>query len=527
MSARSRAATWTLRLALTGLVALGTGCSNGGPEPADTNVIVIVVDTLRADYVHGGHGTSTPALDALAADGVPFDLAFAHAPMTLPAHTAFFSSRYPHISGTEVNGHPVDSNLPLLSAWLREAGYYTAGVVSIGTLKPSTRGAGLGRGFAHYDDETQDLPRAHDAQQRLAPVLAELPQQEPFFLFAHYSDPHTPYNAHGTSSCEIDVLLDGRTLERIDVADMQTWRHEAELEPGGHRLEFVSVTPTPDDPESDLQRFTIPRLGLTLDQKELPFSIEGSAKRTNRLALVFDNDSTSTATLAADLWIHETTKKEDRRERYRFEVEYVDRAIGDLITALKRLGLYEDSLIVFTSDHGEGLGDHDHPGHVRYLYDEAIRVPLIVKLPRDHPAEERLRTAGRALARHIDVVPTVLDVVGVRPLPGQMGSSLLQDEERVHFAETRENEAPQDLVAFRSERHKLIYRVRERQFEMYDLLEDPGELNDVFASQGDRLAPWQAQLQRMGSRSRVLEAGELDAETRANLEALGYLGGDE
>ena len=513
------------RRLLASIAVAGAAACAGEREPP--NVIVVVVDTLRADYVHGGHGVRTPALDGLAADGVAFELAFAHAPMTLPAHTALFSSRYPHVSGTEVNGHPVDAALPLFAEWLRAAGYHTAGVVSIGTLKPRRDGDGLARGFAHYDDRTQDLPRAHDAHARLLPVVRELPRRAPFFLFAHYSDPHTPYNAHGTASCEVELRLDDVALERLDVADMQSLERELSVAPGEHRLEVVARTPATDDPERAWRAFGAPRIELRQAGEPLPFRVEGSAKRSEHLALVFENATASEQRIVVDLWIHDAPRKEEREPRYRLEVEYVDRSIGELVAELKRLDLYDDSLIVFTSDHGEGLGDHGHPGHVRYLYDEAIRVPLIVKLPRDHPATPRLHAARTRIARHVDVVPTILELLGLEPLPGQMGRSLFDEREHVHFAETRENEAPQDLVALRDERYKLIYRVRDDAFEMYDLERDPGELQDVFDELGDARASWQSQLRQMGARHRVLELGELDPETQAMLEALGYVGDGE
>ena len=119
------------------------GCSRAAPgEGAEQgNLVVIVVDTLRADF----GGAKTPHIDQLGRDGIAFDLAFRHAPITLPAHTALFSSRHPFLTGVTNNGQPVPRQVPVLSEWLAAHGYRTAAAVSLASLWPVSAGRGVDR----------------------------------------------------------------------------------------------------------------------------------------------------------------------------------------------------------------------------------------------------------------------------------------------------------------------------------------------------------------------------------------------
>ena len=95
---------------------------------------------------------------------------------------------------------------------------------------------------------------------------------------------------------------------------------------------------------------------------------------------------------------------------YDGEIAYSDEIVGRLIEFLKARGLYDRALIVFLSDHGEGLGDHGEQEHGLFLYDETIRVPLIVKLPGQAARGRRVQQP----VQHLDLVPTILDLVGAR-----------------------------------------------------------------------------------------------------------------
>ncbi|MCK4413453.1 MAG: sulfatase [Candidatus Eisenbacteria sp.] len=184
-----------LRLLCTILLVLAWSCGDGERRPR--NVVLITIDTLRADYVgcYGYARAHTPHLDALAAEGVRFAHAFSTINTTLASHAAMLSGLHPQAAGVPRNSFPVPPDVPLVAEQLRAAGYTTAAFVSASALHS---GMGLDRGFDLYDER---FTFEGDQEQRRAEtttraVLAWLERQppEPFFLWVHYFDPHYPYS---------------------------------------------------------------------------------------------------------------------------------------------------------------------------------------------------------------------------------------------------------------------------------------------------------------------------------------------
>jgi arylsulfatase A-like enzyme len=166
---------------------------------------------------------------------------------------------------------------------------------------------------------------------------------------------------------------------------------------------------------------------------------------------------------------------------YGYEVRYADRCVGRLLDHLRRAGLYERALIIVTGDHGEELWDHGKLGHGHALYDEILHVPLLVKLP-GLPRGQRVQLQVRLL----DVMPTVLQVAGVRYRGPLRGRSLLKalepdDEERPLLAEGVLYGGEQKCV--RTARYKVIAHGGTRRVEVYDLKADPAEKRDLGANQ--------------------------------------------
>ncbi len=167
------------------------------------NVILITIDTLRADHVGawGAGRASTPALDALAAEGVRFSHCVTQAPLTLPAHTSLLSATYPFYHRVRDNGgFRVPEKLPLLSQALKAEGYATAAFIGAYVLHGKW---GLNRGFDHYSDRfdrVRDERLKLDADKPAAEVLADAqrwlegqPDDQPLFAWIHLYDPHFPY----------------------------------------------------------------------------------------------------------------------------------------------------------------------------------------------------------------------------------------------------------------------------------------------------------------------------------------------
>jgi arylsulfatase A-like enzyme len=212
-------------------------------------------------------------------------------------------------------------------------------------------------------------------------------------------------------------------------------------------------------------------------------------------------------------------------DAYDAEIRSADRAFGRFVALLRKLGLYDDALVVVTSDHGEEFGEHGQMGwHTHTLYDELLHVPLLVKLPGD----ARAGTTVEETVRGIDVAPTMLAALGRRvpsefegrdvlaPGPRPAGADEVWSRRDIRAVDVR---ALNDLVALRTPEWKLI------DGRLYDLRRDPGERSDVAAQQPQLV-------ERLTSRRRALlesrrlprpQPAQINEELRLRLRALGYL----
>jgi arylsulfatase A-like enzyme len=409
-------------LALSGSLALAPlGCAPG-PEAIrhpGAPLVLISVDTLRSDRLpcYGYRGVATPHMDRLAADSVLFERAYSHCPLTLPSHASILTGGLPPQHGVRDNrGRLPEEGHTTLAERVRNAGYRTAGFVSSMVLR---RGTGIARGFELFDDamgpESED--GAAFAQRRGGVAvsaarrwLAGVGPQEPFFLFVHLFDPHSPYDA----------------------------------------------------PE--------------------PFASHHA-------------------------------------DPYDAEIAYADQSIGELIRELEARGLYERSLIVLLSDHGEGLGDHVEREHGLLLYREALQVPLMFKLP----GRERAGTRVDAPVGLVDVLPTILDMLALdraglpgRALFGGAGGSLPAPV----YSETWFPRHQYGWSELRSLISGDLHYIDAPRAELYDLLRDPRETRNLV---GTREIP-QPMLEALADVSLGTHAvAQLSRQEEERLAALGYV----
>ncbi len=215
---------------------------------------------------------------------------------------------------------------------------------------------------------------------------------------------------------------------------------------------------------------------------------------------------------------------------YAGEIAYADESLGTLIDDLRRLGVWDETLVVFTADHGEGRGEHRELTHSYLLYDSTLHVPLILRLPpAAHPPRARRVAEG---VRHVDIVPTVLDLLGL-PAPESIdGRSLVPYLEGgrpapvVHYAETlspRLSHGWGELRALYAEEWKYVHGPRP---ELFHLPTDPGEHDNRFAAEPEVAARLEARLAsflRERAAAAPQRAAAPDADTRRRLEALGYI----
>ena len=215
-----------------------------------------------------------------------------------------------------------------------------------------------------------------------------------------------------------------------------------------------------------------------------------------------------------------------RFEPYDGEIALADEIVGRLLDSLGRRGLYDDALVVLLSDHGEGLGDHGEQEHGLFLYNETIRVPLVVKLPGG-------RSAGRRVAapvQHIDVLPTALALAG-GPVPaGLRGRSLVPAldggaiPEQGLYAEAlypRYHFGWSELYALTDARYRFIRAPRD---ELYDVAQDAAERRNLAPGRPQTANAMRQALDRLLAGAAIDAPAAVSEDDRERLRALGYVG---
>ena len=219
----------TSRVWLIGLIAGLSACTVTRPPAPANSVLLVTIDTLRADHVgaYGATTARTPVLDTLAREGARFDRAWAPTPITLPSHASLLSGRYPPGHGARHNGMAMQA-VPTLATAFKAAGFATAAFVS---AFPLDKRFGLTRGFDHYDDR---LPRGSDGRPlnerpgaetvSLALAWLQAHGDQRFFLWVHVFEPHAPYGTPGSGA-----PAQARYADDIAVADRELGRLVAAL----------------------------------------------------------------------------------------------------------------------------------------------------------------------------------------------------------------------------------------------------------------------------------------------------------
>ena len=340
-----------------------------------SNVLLIVLDTVRADRMslYGYERPTTPALGRLASRGVKFNQARSTAPWTLPSHASMMTGRWRHELSSGIN-QPLDDAFPTLAEFLAGHGYDTAGFVANTTYAGAE--TGLARGFAHYEDHDVSTSGAlwttSVGRRFLCPLLAP---QDP------RSDGHP--NDHlrkSASRIRRDFVswIDRRKADdRPFFAFLNMFdAHNPYLPPDEFDAPFGAETHSADD----LKLF------------ERWFILDKSTLTPSQVSLVSD--------------------------AYDDCITYLDSQIEGLLGDLALRDMLDDTLVIITADHGEHFGEHGLYGHASSLYDQELRVPLLMVLPRS--AQGGLTVTNSVSLRGLPA--TVVDVLGLRadaPFPGR------------------------------------------------------------------------------------------------------------
>lgn len=222
----------------------------------------------------------------------------------------------------------------------------------------------------------------------------------------------------------------------------------------------------------------------------------------------------------------EPYKSEYRTDPYDGEIAYMDGAIGKLLNQVSDLQLQHETIVIVTADHGEGLGEHQEDTHALFVYDTTQRVPLIIQLPGKQGARVT------ALAQHSDLLPTILDLLGIA-VPGEVqGKNLIPcmngqpDSTRVAYIESLYPELHygwSPLTGLVTNRFKYIDAPRP---ELYDRVQDPAEIRNLIKEEYKTAQALKGQLKRLvaGSPIQTPEPRRLDQASEERLRALGYIG---
>lgn len=438
-----------------------------GPPGTPPHVFLLSLDTLRADAVgaQGADGAAvTPHLDALARRAWSFDDAVSEMPFTLPAHMTLLTGTAPDVHGVFGERDRLSAGVPTVAEVLAAAGYRTGAVVSSDWLRP---GFGFGRGFERYEEVPLDLEfghRVHRAAWRMFDDLAA--GGSPVFLFVHYYDAHSDFELRG------------------------------------NRLPYWS----PDELAASLPAVCR----------------AGACAPDGRCATGF----LSWANHHADAVSEEM--RDCLRREYLSGVRALDESVGAFVAALERRALFDDALLVVTSDHGEEFGEHGQFIHAQ-TYQESLAVPLLIHRPGiPMTAVPGARKVRPQLA---DLMPTILAAVGIAAPDTVTGGSLLDDRHPATGALAQNKYRPQ-RYAWMEEEWKLVHDYVTGETRLYDLRADPGEAADVAAARPevverlrDRLEErlrW-LQLRRRATADDAVVGEELPPDVRRRLEALGYV----
>ena len=420
-----------------------TGRAAGPTARRRPNIIVYLVDTLRADHL-GCYGYSkavSPNIDRFADEGVLFERAVANSSWTRAAVASIFTGLWPPSHGANRRRDKLAPEATTLAELLRGAGYRTAGIAANPNVSATF---GLNQGFEHYQYLSDLSDRVNEAAFRW---LSDYRDEAPFFLYLHTQDPHDPYDP-----------------------------------PPAFRRRFASAVPAdfPDRPGPHDE--TTPEL------------ISG-------LSALYDAEIASN-----------------------------DFHFGRLVDFLKQRGLYDAALVVFVSDHGEEFHDHGGWTHGKGLHAESINVPLIVKLPGQKAG---LRTSH--LVQQIDLLPTILDYLGLQPPPFLTGRSLLpvidagidlgQEPERVFSYIHLDGHPGMSVI---DGNWKLIQRRiqgRIANFKFFDTRADSGERRNISDEHSVRAGYLATLLEDKLRQESLLSSSEaiLSPELKEELRALGYL----
>jgi arylsulfatase A-like enzyme len=453
------------------------------------NILFICTDQQRYDALgcYGNRQILTPAIDGLASEGVLFERCYVQNPVCAPSRASLLTGQYPHAHGLWANGVALPGHKPLFTKALAEAGY-DCGMIG----KMHQAACHGGRTEPRLDDGFRSYEWAHD------PTHGSPENAYHRWLEREHPEHYARVTQHGFGRQGHDPVGFDRLPTEAHYSRWVGERAVAFLREGREAGQPFFLWANFYDPhhpfvapEEYLARYdaaALPRpLGRPDELADLP-PIYGAASQK------------SYAGIARGFAEHSSEELQGVVAGYYAMVSLIDDEVARILGALEELGLAGETLVVFTSDHGEMLGDHALLLKGPMMFAAAVRVPLIVRWPGVLPAGER----RGALVQWLDLNPTLLAAAGLPPLPTSQGMSLLPlargdadaSERGWAICEYRDSGHPYESAVhttmLRQGDFKLVVHhgdpatARARTGELYDLARDPQELRNRWDDPGMR-----------------------------------------
>lgn len=447
------------------------------------SIVIYLVDTLRADRL-GAYGHSkrplTPTMDALAGRGVVFEQAYGAGPWTVPSVASLFTSRFCSEHSHIMMRSKLDEKLTVIAQVFERGNYMTCSLFTNSFLLEEF---GMARGF----HTSGGLPWID--QEKLGFVFDKV-FRAPLLLYVHNLEPHTPWN----------FLQEGVSV------------------PGFQLIEGAARQKIKD---------------AYLKYKEL-LAADYSADQPFGTTDVGDG-------IAAQIDILNGSR-DAYNDLYDAAVGVADAHLAGVIEELKHRGIWDNTILILTSDHGEELGEHGGWLHGQALYDEQIRVPLIIHFPHDRFAGTRIA----APVSLVDVAPTTLALAGAPPTAEFHGRNLLPlimgevraPEDAPVVVSVRRNQTDyykpwhekrgETNFAARMDQWKAIWNADPQTLELYDLQADPGEtqnLADANPQVAQKLRDFLVKFQQRCAATAlpVKTIAHPKSETKDRLKSIGYV----
>ena len=423
----------------------------------DCNVVIISVDTLRADHLgcYGYHRDTSPSIDSFAKESILFKNVYAVRGQTWPSLTSMLTSLYPVSSRVRWNLHMLNTKVDTLGGLLKNEDYITSAFLS--NFCEAKR----------YDFDTDYCSERDDS--KITPKVVEWlgkNKDKKFFTWIHYFNPHEPYNAPE----EFDIFVDKKYKTK-------------------HTTNYRGLN-------------KIGKQAIKLSKKDIDYFIS----------------------------------------KYDGDIRFVDSEIKKVFESLKNNGLLDNTIIVFTSDHGEELYERGYYiGHSCSIHDSVLHIPLLIRLPENI---ESGRQVGEII-ENIDIAPTLLDLLGVDKPDTFEGRSFIRliDPNAIDNSFSYSlSEVGSKIHSIRTERYRYIYNPgnitpnfrkqgclpRGKNYkihneELYDIITDPGEKNNLAEKNPGLALELRRRIDALYPKDSREKYQLADNDSIQKLKALGYL----